>query len=425
MTANHSPQSTLSAPELLAVSFAYPPLAYPRSVQVARLLKHIRFNTLLVCGDERDARRDETIEPDAEARLRACLRVPFSVDGWRKQAERIVSHLNPPLWNKIPDEYISWKPAAVKTINDFARRNHYKPDIIVSFGKPMSDHLIGLELKRAFRVPWVAHFSDPWVDNLFNSYDALTRKINIRLEQKVVEGADRLIFTSQETIDLIMARYAEVHRAKARVVPHSFDPSLYPLRLEDARTEITIRYIGEFYGKRTPKPLADTLRSILTTSPQLLNRVRFELVGPVNAEALRESGLENLPEGLVVTKPAVNYQDSLELAASSDGLLIVDAPAEQSVFLPSKLIDYIGAGRPILGLTPPGTAASVIEQLGGWVADPSDVQAMKRAMETFLSYLSQKSEKHSRVWGKPEVRKRYEASVVAERFEVILREVLT
>jgi glycosyltransferase involved in cell wall biosynthesis len=424
MTLNHSQQPDSPSSKLLAISFSFPPLAYPRSVQVARLVKHLRFETVMVCADEKRARLDPTIESDVESHLRACLRVPFSIEGWRKQADRIFSRLNPPLWNKIPDQYSSWKLAALKAVREFAQSNLYRPDIIVSFGQPMSDHLIGLELKKLYNAPWVAHFSDPWVDNLFHQHDALTRKVNLRLEQKVIQTADRLIFTSEETIDLIMAKYPDAYRAKARVIPHSFETSLYPPLSKNQQAGLIVRYIGEFYGKRTPQPLVNTLRSVLSTNSQLLEQVRFELIGPVNPQALIDSGLESLPEGLVITKPSVNYQESLELAASADGLLIVDAPAKKSVFLPSKLIDYIGAGRPILGLTPPGAAARVIQQLGGWVADPEDLAAMKLAMEAFLFHLSQSRNELPQVWGEPETRMNYEASRVADSFESILCELV-
>jgi glycosyltransferase involved in cell wall biosynthesis len=425
MTSDHSIQFKRSSPELLAVSLSFPPLAYPRSVQVARLLKNLKFSTLLVCADERGARQDPTIEPDAEAQLRACLRIPFSINGWRKQAGRVSSRLDLPLWNKVPDEYVPWGPSALRAIKDFARSNLYEPDIIVTFGQPMSDHLIGLELRELYRAPWVAHFSDPWVDNPFNRYDRLTRSVNLSLERKVMEAADRLLFTSQETIDLVMTKYPSVLRDKARVLPHSFDPLLYPTLSGNSRTGITIRYTGEFYGKRTPRPLIQTLRAILSTTPQLLTGVCFELIGPVNPETLAGVGLEDTPEGLISIKPSVNYQESLRLAATADGLIIIDAPAERSVFLPSKLIDYIGAARPILAFTPPGTAASIINEIGGWVADPSDLEAMKQAMEAFLSYLSQNRDKQPRIWGEPEVRRNYEASVVVDLFDNMLRELLT
>lgn len=413
-----------SLPELLAVSFAFPPLAYPRAAQVARLVKYLRFQTVLVCADEKGARRDETLEPDAAAHLHACLRIPFSLHGWRSQAERIASRLHLPLWNKIPDQYASWKRSVLRAVKDFTQDSGFRPRVIVTFGQPMSDHLIGLELRKLYGAPWAAHFSDPWVDNPFNRYDALTKRLNFSLERKVVKAADRLIFTSQETIEMMMAKYPGEWKAKARVLPHSFDPSLYPPSPESNRADVTIRYTGELYGKRSPKPLVETLRSILSTNPQLLTGVRFELIGSIALPTLVDSGLESLPAGLVVTKPPVNYQESLSLTASADGLLIIDAPAERSVFLPSKLIDYIGAGRPILGLTPPGAAADLINQLGGWVADPADIAAMRQALEAFLSFISKNRSHQREAWGVPEVRKRYEAAAVANQFEEMLRELL-
>jgi hypothetical protein len=56
--------------ELLAVSFAYPPAASPRAVQVARLLKHLKVKTSLVCADHGgNDRVDPTLAAGAEAPL--------------------------------------------------------------------------------------------------------------------------------------------------------------------------------------------------------------------------------------------------------------------------------------------------------------------------------------------------------------------
>ena len=122
-------RSQTSSLELLAVSFVFPPTAAPRSVQVARLLKHLRVRTTLVCADDQDAPRDPTIEPNAETQLRDCLRVPFAMRGWRKQARRIASRFDLPVWNKIPDEYSSWKAQALRAIRKHVSNNDYRPDL--------------------------------------------------------------------------------------------------------------------------------------------------------------------------------------------------------------------------------------------------------------------------------------------------------
>jgi glycosyltransferase involved in cell wall biosynthesis len=416
-------RSQTSSLELLAVSFVFPPTATARAVQVARLLKHLQVSTTLVCADDQGAPRDPTIEPNAEKQLRDCLRLPFAIKGWRKQARRIASRFDLPVWNRIPDEYSSWKAPALSAIRQHVSDNGYRPDIIASFAQPMSDHLIGLELKKRYRVPWVAHFSDPWTDNLFHHYDSLTRRINLSLERNVIEFADRLVFTSAETVELVMAKYPVSWKTKARVLPHSFDTSPHSPRPAENEAPITIRHTGEFYGPRTPKPLIKTLHSILSDNPRSLEGVRFELIGVVNPSTLVDSGIENLPPGLVTIKPPVSYQESCSLSAAADGLLTIDAPAARSVFLPSKLIEYVGAGRPILGLTPPGAAANLIKQLGGWVADPADENGMKQAVTEFLAYLRKGEQPET--WGEAELRRQYEAPVVSEVFETILRESLS
>jgi glycosyltransferase involved in cell wall biosynthesis len=254
-----------------------------------------------------------------------------------------------------------------------------------------------------------------------------------------MRGADLLLFTSRETVELVMRKYPSEWASKARVLPHSFDPSLYARGARDRSDEqdrsderdgsgehdgeIVVRYTGEFYGRRTPRPLVETLRAILQERPRLLEGVRFELIGPVAPGVLEQSGFESLPRGLVQMRPPVNYAESLALTSAADGLLIVDAPAERSVFLPSKLVDYIGAARPILGLTPPGASDELIRRLGGWAADPSDAAAMLRATEAFLAFLSQ-NRNERRPWGDAQVRAAYEARAVAGLFETMLRELL-
>jgi hypothetical protein len=169
--------------------------------------------------------------------------------------------------------------------------------------------------------------------------------------------------------------------------------------------------------------LIKTLRSIMSEDPLSLGGVCFELIGHTDPLTLSNLGIEDLPSGLVRFRPPVSYQESCSLAAAADGLLIIDAPAAQSVFLPSKLIEYVGVGRPILGITPPGAAANLIKELGGWVADPSSQEAMKATVVEFLTYL--RNARQSGPWGTPEVRSRYEAPVVSKSFEMMLRELLT
>ena len=83
VNASDEPPASLRL-NLLAVSLAYPPLAYPRSIQVARLLKFVNAATVLACADESEARKDATIDPEAERFLAACIRMRVRTSGRRR-----------------------------------------------------------------------------------------------------------------------------------------------------------------------------------------------------------------------------------------------------------------------------------------------------------------------------------------------------
>jgi len=409
--------------KLLAISFRYPPILYPRSIQVARLLVHLQVSSVVVCADEKSEYIDATIQPNGDCVPVDCLRVPFHSQSEIRIFSSIKARFSGALLNRIPDQYRSWKPAVLTAVEELINSG-FKPDVIVSFAQPMSDHLIGLKLSRRYNLPWVAHFSDPWVDNPFNEYNPLTGAINAHQERTVIGAATKLIFTSKETLELVLEKYPKEWKDKSIVIPHAFDPRRYPQRQVRDDDKLTVRYLGDFYRHRTPKPLFDALQIIVRSDPSVLKDVRFELIGWNEDPTLSETKLEKLPEGLVSIKPSVNYQKSIALMVSADGLLIIDAPLDNSVFLPSKLVDYIGAGRPILGITPLGTAANLIMELGGLVADPRDAEATARVIRSFLSLLRKNRDACLPVWGNPSVRNLFEIERVAADFQDILQDLV-
>jgi len=299
--------------------------------------------------------------------------------------------------------------------------------VLVTFAFPLVDNIIGLELKRRFKLPWLAHFSDPWVDSPFRTDDRLTRALNARLEQHVIERADRLVFTSSETAELVMKKYEPALRSKVRIVPHAYEPELFQGAPDSNGGPLIIRYLGDLYQSRTPQPLFKALGILSETEPELLRKFRFEIVGDVHELNLEQMGLSQLPDGLVVFRPRVDYGESLSMMTSASGLMVIDAPVAkntESVFLPSKLIEYVGADRPIIGLTPPGTAAYLISKLGGWVADPGSTDQVADVVQQFLRFVWEKRNELETGWGRTDVREEFEARTVASKFHDVLMELV-
>ena len=87
----------------------------------------------------------------------------------------------------------------------------------------------------------------------------------------------------------------------------------------------------------------------------MLSNVVFRFVGKWIGNENWGLEINGLPKGLIETVAIISYKDSLNEMARSDLLLILDAPFNSSVFFPSKLVDYIGSGKPIFAITPSGS----------------------------------------------------------------------
>ncbi|HEU4828798.1 MAG TPA: glycosyltransferase [Gemmatimonadales bacterium] len=403
--------------KLLVISFCFPPEAMPRSIQVARLLRHLDgVETILVHGKDNRARFDPTIEPDAVDRISHRIQVPLPRPGWRRYVSAGADRLNLPLWNRVPDQYAVWRRPALRAVGEWWRRTLHPPDLLVTFGNPMTDHLIGLAIARRYGTPWIAHFSDPWVDNPYHRQHPLDRAVNMQFESAVVHTADRLAFPSEECADFVLRRYPEPVRRKAFILPAAFSPDFagHPPLEPDA---IVLRHIGEFYGPRTPKPLFQALRTLQESAPEMVESVRVEIIGGANPGMFEAAGIRDLRPGLVRTRPHVSHREGLELMGAADGLLLIDGPSRtRSIFLPSKLIEYIGVERPIYGIAPAGPAATLIDELGGLSANPSDPAAVADRLGRFIALLRERRATQARRWGNPEVRGRFSAPEVARRF---------
>lgn len=409
--------------DLLAVSYMLPPNLYPQAIQVGRMLYNLPARIGVVCGQVHQFASGLDCYPDFEARLSYRLEVPFTprLSGL---AHRLAVY-GIPLYARAPDEFRSWVPRAEKAVLDHFAKNPDRPQALLTFGEPMSDHLLGLRLKQKLSLPWVAHFSDPWSDNPFRRRFPLSNFLNRRYEAQVVRHADRVIFTSQETLDLVMRKYPVEWRAKARILPHGFEQALYGERQREGDGSIVLRYLGNFYGNRSPLPLFKALAVLHRESPSLLAGVRVELVGHVPPRMFINTAYKSLPAGLVRTVPTVSYRQSLRLMADADLLLVIDAPEDVSVFLPSKLVDYLGANVPILGIVPPGASAKLITQMGGEVANPRELPAVVHALRQSIEACRQAhAEQRTAAWGNAAVRQQYCADTVAERLHSIISEVV-
>jgi glycosyltransferase involved in cell wall biosynthesis len=357
---------------LLAISWAMPPAVFPRSIQVARSLTALArqgwATTVLARTPDETATRD----PALASRYAGI----FDLDWIDDVAGGEPSWLRRILRTPAPTRDDLWIDRAVSRGLELARTRGF--DAVASFAQPWTDHEIGLRLNRAAGLPWLAHFSDPWVDSPYLAHLAPdARAAMASRERAVVETADALAFTNRQTVDLVMGKYPAAWRAKVTVVPHGFEDSI-PYR-PAGTGPLRIVHTGDLYGLRSPDVLIEGLGRLSARRPLAGNLV-VELVGSVPDDTAAKIDAAGLT-GIVALGGRRTAVEAGRAAEAADVLLLIDAPARTSVFLPSKLIDYLAYGRLILGLTPSdGASADVLRETGGLIVDPTDPEAVSLAV---------------------------------------------
>lgn len=375
--------------KILMIAYTFPPLLFPATMCYVKLAKGLhelghQVTVLAVDPDTFDFPgpwlRDESIGALAPEGV-----VVHSVQSWeRNPLVRLAKQYRPlrELFQSfLEPKKIEWTFAARRYVREHLQSDSI--DVILSCSQPHCNHLLGLYLKKWMKKPWVAYFSDPWTDNIYAEYGSNRLfRYHLALETDVMTQADAVYFTSPETQSLVMSKYPKAILQKTDVVTHSYVPEWYGLApgCDDGRSGGRIRFVqtGHFYGPRTPRPFFEALVR-LKKEFSLAERFEFVFFGGMQEEHRRfieEQGLSDV----VSLRGTVPYLETLRVMKNADFLLLIDAPLAspgESVFLPSKLIDYLGGGKPIIGITPlQGASARVLRETGNIVCDIADVAAI-------------------------------------------------
>jgi glycosyltransferase involved in cell wall biosynthesis len=133
-------------------------------------------------------------------------------------------------------------------------------------------------------------------------------------------------------------------------------------------------------------PLLQALARLNARDP-LEGALQVVFIGPHVQQYERDAAALRV-DSLVRFLGRVPPAEAARAAADADVLLVIDAPSlGPSVFLPSKLIDYLPFKKPILGVTPEsGASARLLRRLGCPVAPPDDVDAIAAAVADLLRH---------------------------------------
>ena len=285
----------------------------------------------------------------------------------------------------IPDARKYWVKPSVRFLEKYIATNSI--ETIITTGPPHSVHLIGLRLKQLLQVQWIADFRDPWTNIGYHSelkLSSSSQKKHLKLESQVLNRADKLVVTSQNTMNEFSAKT----NRPIRVITNGYDGDLPDVRLDNS---FTISHIGSLLTDRNPEALWKVLGELVLENEAFKEQLRIQLIGVVGEEVLssmNKNGLKSFVSNLGYMKheSVVGYQTKSQVLLLAE----IDDAKTQGI-IPGKLFEYMKANRPILALGPENwEAGEIVQQTqSGEYVQAHDENAIKKVvLDWFEHYQS-------------------------------------
>lgn len=280
----------------------------------------------------------------------------------------------------LTNSYARW----IRSVVGLARELHSaKPfDVVYSRSLPMIAHVAGYWCGRKLGLPWIANMNDPWALYFFPGNK---RKASRRVKRwsmywlrKTLRRADLVTYPSAGLHTFHAALSGVEHDAE--IIPHVGFASNDGIPGEG----FTLVHAGKMGNSEiTGRPTNALLKgyaSFLKRDAAVRKETRLVFVGPQDEETDQVIRTLDL-QGNVVGTGMVSYEESLKKIKEATVCILIEADEKEGIYLPSKLADYLVAGKPVLALSPEVGTASGLARAGGLVrVRPNDPVAVEKAL---------------------------------------------
>lgn len=301
-----------------------------------------------------------------------------------------------------------------------------RPDVVIGTSPQILTALAGLWLAGVKRVPFVLEVRDLWPRSIVEVGAMKAGSPGIRaleqVEHLLYRRSDRIVAVTESFVDEIGAH--GVPREKIAVVTNGVDVDLFrPASRDTARRELGLRdgFLATYVGTHG---MAHGLDTLLDTAKRLAgDGIQLLLVG----EGAEKARLEGRARATGITNLTFWGQQPRDrvakIYAASDVCLVVlrDLPLFRTV-IPSKIFEFMGAGRPVL-TTVDGESRGIIERAGAGVfSPPEDAEALAGALRHLASAPADLARMGAA--GRRYVETHYSRTALAVRYLEVLRQLV-
>ena len=365
--------------KVLFIPYNYPPRGGVAVLRTIKFLKYLpKFGwdpTVLTLKTSRYMMKDLTLGREVPDSVRI-----YRVRQFGRRFIMLLVKAGLGSWIQFPDKEASWVITAFLRALGIIKRG--KIPIIYTTSPPHSTHLVGYLCKQVTGVKWIADFRDLWCGNpLFVPDEGREKRLHEKLEKKVIVNADFVLANTPQALSYFTKTYPLL-AYKFIYLPNGFDPEDFNhIQQNKVNNKMTFTYVGTYGGRRPMNYFFQALREFLDETPGSEQKIEVVFVGAVSVVAQRlakELGLDSL----IRFKGHLPHKEAIASILESDVLLLFQFEDHGgSTALPSKVFEYMKAGKTILAQTCEGPSTDVVRNYkGGHVTDPKDIKQIKRIL---------------------------------------------
>lgn len=238
-----------------------------------------------------------------------------------------------------PDGLWHWLPFLLVSL---FKHRHERYDLVVSYSPTFSAHVGCLIYKKLTKNNgrWIADYGDPFSlsetmpPNNLNLY----RGVNYWCEKLIIKSASLVSLTNKETQRLYVEKFS-VGLGNIRCIPHVVDVDGFYASKKGENEARKFVYVGGFHkGIREPYKMLEFFDMIHGSG---VGCIELHIYGPLNSIAIDFSKYNN-----IYYHGVVGRHEAVEVMKEAD--FLVNVENENCPMTPSKLVEYIATGNPIV-----------------------------------------------------------------------------
>lgn len=372
----------MSAPPPVLVFSRYfapsPAVGGKRFSFLSRELSRLGFDVRVICAELDPAETPDASLPGGGS-VQRCAPVPRLPLSREWPLARIVNRCLRLVLEPV-DHDVTWIRPALRAAQRATRAG--ERGVVIATVPPFSAALAAARFARRTDWPLILDYRDPWsgFHRPSRLRSPLSRRLARALEHYCLKQSNARVFNTPEMKEGFEKYFPDLDCDRNFVIPNGLDPPP-PAVLPAVGRDLV--HAGAIYGDRSLRPVLRALRR-LAARHQELRATRLVVYGemvPPERAAVEQEGLGDL----LILQPR-SSREQLWQALRSAAALVAVSGDQMRYSVPYKLYDYLGAGRPILGLASRGTALErfFVEHRIGEFAELSDEAGVEAALERVL-----------------------------------------